>query len=125
VWVFSCLALAHPQSIVENLLDSGRAYHCFCTRERLAQVRHEQQQRGEPTMYDRCCSWLPDRVKGERLASGVPHVVRLRMDPMASTVVHDAVHGRMVFPHISMDDPVLLKSDGFPTYVEWLGSGYE
>ncbi len=98
------------------LLDLGAAYYCYCTPERLEQMRKEQQARGEPTRYDRRCRYYApeERVAHER--AGEPHVVRLAVPLDGKTMLRDFVHGELTIANKDVDDQVLLKSDGFPTY---------
>ncbi len=98
------------------LLDLGAAYYCYCTPERLEQMRKEQQARGEPTRYDRRCRYYTpeERVAHER--AGEPHVVRLAVPLDGKTMLRDFVHGELTIANKDVDDQVLLKSDGFPTY---------
>lgn len=97
-----------------RLVDSGAAYWCTCTPERLTEMRLEQQRLHEPPRYDRRCLTRQDEVASER-ASGMPAVLRLRM-PEGTTEWDDAVHGPIKYENADIDDQVLLKSDGFPTY---------
>ena len=97
-----------------RLVESGAAYWCTCTPERLTEMRLEQQRLHEPPRYDRRCLTRQDEVAGER-ASGMPAVLRLRM-PEGTTEWDDAVHGAIKYENSDIDDQVLLKSDGFPTY---------
>ena len=100
------------RSVAEELLANGWAYRCNCTPERLAQGRAEQRARKETPMYDRHCRDLPPGA----ISPDEPHVVRLKVPLTGQTVVHDVVRGDAVFEHAQIDDQVLLKSDGFPTY---------
>jgi glutamyl-tRNA synthetase len=98
--------------VVEELLANGWAYRCNCTPERLAQVRAGQRARKEMPMYDRHCRDLPPGA----VSPDEPHVVRLKVPLSGQTIVHDVVRGDAVFENVQIDDQVLLKSDGFPTY---------
>lgn len=100
----------------DELVAKGKAYYCFCSAERLDRVRKEMQAAGEPPMYDRHCRNLtPDEVK-TKMGAGEKHVVRLRV-PLGETVTFtDLVRGDVSFETKTIDDQVLLKSDGFPTY---------
>jgi glutamyl-tRNA synthetase len=100
----------------EKLIAAGRAYRCYCTRERLEQMRQEQQARGVPTGYDRRCRNLSEAERARNEAAGLPSVVRLAMPLQGQTVVRDVVRGEIVYENALQDDQVLLKSDGFPTY---------
>src|SRR5581483_288094 len=104
------------QEQAEKLIAAGRAYRCYCTRERLEQMRQEQQARGVPTGYDRRCRNLSDAERARNEAAGLPSVVRLAMPLEGQTVVRDVVRGEIVYENALQDDQVLLKSDGFPTY---------
>jgi glutamyl-tRNA synthetase len=98
----------------DQLVADGHAYWCTCTPARLAAMRDAQRKRSEPTRYDRRCLTRQDEVATER-AAGAPGVVRLRM-PDGGTEWNDVVRGRVTFENADIDDQVLLKSDGFPTY---------
>jgi glutamyl-tRNA synthetase len=98
------------------LVQRGHAYRCYCSAERLASVRAEAQARGAPTGYDRRCRFLTDAERSELAAQGIGPVVRLAV-PLEGTVsYHDVIHGQVTFQNAGIDDQVLLKSDGFPTY---------
>jgi len=97
---------------VEELLARGMAYRCNCSPERLERVRLVQRERKLPVMYDRHCRFRPP---GE-VSPDEPHVIRLKVPETGQTVVHDAIRGDVVFENSGIDDQVLLKSDGFPTY---------
>lgn len=99
-----------------ELLHKGHAYRCFCTPERLQQVREEQQARKEPPGYDRHCRDL-DPTDSQALSTlDQPNVVRFRMPLEGETAVHDLLRGEMLFQNENLEDLVLLKTDGFPTY---------
>ncbi|MBI5621668.1 glutamate--tRNA ligase [Candidatus Falkowbacteria bacterium] len=104
---------------VDQLLESGHAYHCFCSPERLEKLRQNQTERKLPPMYDKYCLSLSPEAVAEKLTNlraGDHHVIRLKVPPDGSTVFEDLIRGRVETPHHSVDDCVLLKSDGFPTY---------
>ena len=98
----------------EELVRRGAAYWCTCTPQRLAEMRTEQQRRHEPTRYDRRCLSRQEKIARERVA-GMHAVLRLRM-PDGTTEWDDIVRGTVAFDNANIDDQVLLKSDGFPTY---------
>ena len=104
------------QTAADWLIEHGYAYHCFCTPERLEQVRQQQIAAGKPPMYDRHCRWLPADEVTQRLAAGEPSVVRLAVPPDTQIVFQDLVRGEIIFDSNTVDDQILLKSDGFPTY---------
>ena len=100
----------------EQLIASGHAYRCFCTPERLAGVRESLRARGEPPRYDRRCRRLtPDEIAA-RLAAGETYTVRLAVPYDGTTRFHDELRGMVSFENASLDDAVLLKSNGLPTY---------
>jgi glutamyl-tRNA synthetase len=100
----------------EQLIERGHAYHCFCTPERLAGVREAQIARKEAPGYDRHCRDLPPETVAANIAAGMPSVIRFRMPREGETVVHDLLRGEMTFANANLEDLVLLKSDGYPTY---------
>ncbi len=100
----------------KELIDKGMAYYCFCTPERLDKMRKEQQARGETPMYDGTCKHLSPEEVQQRLDSGQPHVIRLNVPDEGTTTFHDVVRGDITFENRLIDDQVLIKSDGFPTY---------
>jgi glutamyl-tRNA synthetase len=108
------LRIATYREHADSLVESGNAYWCTCTPARLAAMRDEQRARSQPTRYDRRCLTRQAEVAEER-ARGVPAVVRLRM-PEGVAEWDDIVRGHVSFDNADIDDQVLLKSDGFPTY---------
>lgn len=100
----------------ERLVAQGNAYHCFCTVERLDALRAAQMRAGKPTGYDRHCRNLDSAEVRARLAAGEPSVIRFAMPVSGKTVIQDAIRGAISFDNAKLDDHVLLKSDGFPTY---------
>lgn len=99
------------REVAEELIGRGWAYRCNCTPERLAEMRERQRAAGEHIMYDRHCRDLPVPVSADE-----PHVIRLKVPLEGETVVHDAIRGDVAFENGLIDDQILLKSDGFPTY---------
>jgi len=108
--------LALYKKYAAELIAKDAAYFCYCTPEELAQMRKEQEARGEPTRYDRRCRYLTTEQRAEREAKGLPRVVRLAVPLEGSTTLPDFIHGDITIPNADVDDQVLLKSDGFPTY---------
>lgn len=102
-------------SAATRLLETGHAYRCFCSAERLDSLRKSQAKRGRTPLYDRVCARLPPGESASRAAAGEAHVVRLLVPP-GHSVVDDAVRGVVSFSNADVDDQVLLKSDGWPTY---------
>lgn len=109
--------LEHYHEVVERLIQTGAAYRCWCDRERLARVREERQKREiHPYGYDKHCRSLPEEERARLLTSGAPFVVRLAIPDGGETSFEDVVRGRISYPNRELDDHVLLKTDGFPTY---------
>ncbi|MEY4630818.1 MAG: hypothetical protein RIQ81_938 [Pseudomonadota bacterium] len=100
----------------EILLKSGHAYRCFCTNERLTEVRNQQRLQGLTTGYDRHCRALKASDVDAKLGAGIPHVIRLKMPTDGVTKFVDELRGELEFENHRLDDQVLLKSDGYPTY---------
>jgi glutamyl-tRNA synthetase len=100
----------------DELIANGAAYYCFCSEERLEEVRKEQIALKKPAMYDRHCRSLTDDERAAQLESGQPRVVRQAIPVHGSTTYQDLVYGTITIDHSILDDQILLKSDGFPTY---------
>ena len=98
------------------LIDGGHAYPCFCSMERLAEMRARQQKQRLPPRYDGTCRKIDAREASLRVADGAPHVVRFKVPTEGTTVAHDIVRGHIAVENRNIDDYVLLKSDGLPTY---------
>lgn len=104
------------QEHANKLIKTGKAYRCFCTPERLQKMREDQQARKQPPRYDRhCLSLSNDKIK-EKLDRGESFVVRQKMPADGTVKVVDELRGEIGFPAKDLDDQVLLKTDGFPTY---------
>ncbi len=101
---------------VDRLLDSGAAYRCFCSRERLEELRAAQKAAKEQLGYDGRCRTLDAAAARARAAAGEDHVIRLRTPEDGEIVVQDLLRGKISFATAQVDDQVLLKSDGLPTY---------
>ena len=97
----------------EQLLREGKAYRCFCSRERLDALRGENPENGG---YDRHCRNLPRGEVERLLAAGKPYVIRQKMPTEGSTTFTDAVYGEITIENRELEDQILLKSDGYPTY---------
>ncbi len=98
------------KEVIEEMLASGSAYRCYCSKEELEQMRAEQTARGEKPRYDG--RW---RERTDALP-GVPPVVRFKNPLAGEVVVDDVVHGRVVFQNTELDDLIIARSDGTPTY---------
>ena len=99
-----------------ELMARGGAYRCFCSAERLAELRLQQRQRGAPPGYDGCCRHIALADAQARAGAGEAHVVRLRVPADTQLEVPDRLRGTVRFDSHQLDDQVLLKSDGMPTY---------
>ncbi|MEM1433674.1 MAG: glutamate--tRNA ligase [Pseudomonadota bacterium] len=108
--------LAIYREHVDRLIAEGHAFVCFCTRERLEEMRAEQRERGETQRYDGRCSGLDREEVAARIAAGEPHVVRMRVPAEGICRFEDALRGEIEIPYQQIDMQVLLKADGFPTY---------
>lgn len=104
------------QKYVKQLLDQGHAYYCFCSSERLTQMREEQMKNNQPPKYDRTCRNLtPEEVKA-KLDANAPYVIRMKVPDNEIIKFTDLIRGEMEFNSNDSDDQVLIKSDGYPTY---------
>ena len=99
-----------------ELVEKGEAYYCFCDKERLDRVRAEQEAKKMPPKYDGHCKNLSKEEIEEKLRSGVPYVIRQKIPQTGTTSFEDEVFGTITAPNDTLDDNVLLKSDGLPTY---------
>lgn len=111
--VFQFARAARHREVVEDLLAAGRAYRCYATPEELTQMREQARAEGRPLRYDG--RWR-DRDPSEA-PEGIRPVIRLRAPTEGETVVDDAVQGRVTWANRDLDDLVLLRSDGTPTYM--------
>ncbi|MCB9738105.1 MAG: glutamate--tRNA ligase [Deltaproteobacteria bacterium] len=100
----------------EQLIENGRAYRCFCTAERLDAMRAAQKAAGEDWRYDGHCRDQDQQQAAARAAAGEACVVRLAMPQSGETAVPDALRGEVRYENFRVDDQILLKSDGLPTY---------
>ncbi|HWR39079.1 MAG TPA: glutamate--tRNA ligase [Patescibacteria group bacterium] len=96
----------------EKLVELGGAYYCFCTRERLDAAR----QNGGSSRYDGFCRDLSKEEIAQRLAAGEPYVIRQKIPPVGQAEFYDQVYGHIVVDNSELDEGVLLKTDGLPTY---------
>lgn len=104
------------QKWAQWLLDNDKAYRCFCSSERLEQVNNEKKARKEPHGYDRLCRTLSKEEIEQNLADGKTFTIRLKVPLDGQTVGHDLIRGEVVFDNNTLQDAVILKTDGFPTY---------
>lgn len=101
---------------IEALLKKGKAYYCFCGAERLAEMRERRQAEKLPPRYDRACRDLSKEEVLKRFKSGERSVIRQKMPLSGEIIVHDELRGDIKFNNSDLEDQVLIKSDGMPTY---------
>ena len=99
-----------------ELIENGHAYYCFCSKERLEAVREEQKSAGLTPKYDGHCRHLSDGEIKERLQRGEDHVIRLKLPENRTITFNDLIKGSISVNTNDLDDQVLMKTDGFPTY---------
>lgn len=100
----------------KELIDKGEAYYCFCDKERLAGLKSEVVEGKEITVYDKHCLGLSKEEVEEKLASGIPYVIRQNNPTEGTTSFHDELYGDISVDNSELDDMILIKSDGYPTY---------
>ena len=108
------LAIYHK--LTEQLIKEDKAYRCFCSEERLTDMRLAQEARKEAPRYDRLCRNLSPEEREEKLQAGEKFVIRQKMPLSGEITVHDELRGDIKFKAADLDDHVLIKSDGVPTY---------
>ena len=99
-----------------KLVEMGKAYYCFCSEEELTKMREKADARKKPFLYDGRCSRLSKEKIEENLKNKVPYVIRQKMPKEGVTIVEDLIYGKVKIDNSILDDQILLKSDGFPTY---------
>ncbi|MCT4606244.1 MAG: glutamate--tRNA ligase [Marinisporobacter sp.] len=104
------------QKYIDQMIKDGHAYYCFCSKERLEKVREEQKEKGQTPKYDGHCRELSIEEAKERIASGEEYVVRLKLPENREIAFFDVIRGNVVVNTNDLDDQVLMKTDGFPTY---------
>lgn len=100
----------------KQLIDKGEAYYCFCTKERLSKLKEEHEAQGIAHRYDRCCLALSKEEIEKKLSDNETFVVRQKMPDTGTTTFEDAVYGSITVENNTLDDQILIKSDGLPTY---------
>ncbi|MDI6814972.1 MAG: glutamate--tRNA ligase [Dehalococcoidales bacterium] len=100
----------------QRLISQGNAYYCYCSPQRLEEMRSEQVRRKQPPGYDRHCRYLTREERNKREAQGIIPVVRFKTPLEGQSRFNDLIRGEVVFENSTIDDFVLLKSDGYPTY---------
>lgn len=104
------------EKYAKQLIEQGDAYYCFCSKERIEEVREESQKRKMPFKYDGHCRDLSKEEVARRLEAGEKYVIRQKMPRTGTTTFEDEVFGRITVENSSLDDNILIKSDGMPTY---------
>lgn len=100
----------------EQLVEKGEAYYCFCDKERLDELKAVQEASGVMPMYDRHCRNLSKEDVEKKLAEGVPYVIRQKVPLEGTTTFHDELYGDITVENSTLDDQILIKTDGLPTY---------
>lgn len=101
---------------VEKLLETGHAYRCFCDRNRLERLKKEAREKDGPRLYDGHCRNLTEEEIRKNIEEGNPYVIRQHIPKEGTTSFHDEVFGDISIENSTMDDHILMKTDGFPTY---------
>ncbi len=104
------------QEYAHELVNKGQGYYCFCKEERLEELRKKAELKKVPFLYDGCCENLSFEEINKKIANGEKFVIRQRMPKSGICEYEDAVYGKMSFENKLLEDQILLKSDGFPTY---------
>ncbi len=100
----------------KKLIEKGEAYYCFCDKERLAGLKSQIVEGKEITVYDKHCLSLSPQEVEEKLKAGVPYVIRQNNPTEGTTTFHDEIYGDITVDNSELDDMILIKSDGYPTY---------
>ena len=100
----------------EELVKNGHAYYCFCSKERLDALQEQYRAKGQVFSYDRHCLGLTEEEIKAKLEAGEPFVIRQKMPTEGITTFNDAVYGEITVDNDELEDQILIKSDGFPTY---------
>ena len=99
-----------------ELVEKGAAYYCFCDKDRLQELKAVQEASGVSPMYDRHCRSLPKEEVSRLLAAGTPYVIRQKIPLEGTTTFHDELFGDITVENSTLDDQILIKADGMPTY---------
>lgn len=104
------------QKYAKELVEKGFAYYCFCSSERLKQVREELRKQKKTTLYDGNCRNIPLEEAEARIVNGEPFVIRFKTPKSGETVVNDLLRGEITIPNRTLDDYIIVKSDGWALY---------
>lgn len=113
---FQSQRLEFYRGVAKRLVEQGDAYYCFCSPQRLEQMRAAQLASGRPPGYDRRCLELTSSQKEAYLREGIKPVIRMKVPLEGETAFYDEIRGKIIFNNSTLDDFILLKSDGYPTY---------
>lgn len=100
----------------KKLIKKGEAYYCFCTKERLDMLRSNSEALKRPFKYDKHCVKLSEEEIQKNLDNGIPYVIRQKNPTTGNTTFHDEIYGDISVDNSELDDMILIKSDGLPTY---------
>ena len=100
----------------EKLIEEGKAYYCFCSEERLSELKERDAKLKIPYKYDRCCREIPLEEAKKRVEAGEKHVIRFKMPKEGKTVFNDLIYGEIVVDNKEIEDLIIIKSDKMPTY---------
>lgn len=104
------------QEYAQKLIEDGHAYYCFCSEDRLKKMREKQIKNKQAPMYDRTCLNLTGEETKKNIEIKKPYVIRLKVNPSGKTSFTDLIRGYVEFNNVNIDDQILIKSDGIPTY---------
>ena len=113
---FQSQRLDNYHEVARQLIAQRDAYHCYCSPQRLKEMREEQSRLKQPPGYDRCCRELSQQERLQKEAEGITPVVRFKTPLEGQTGFNDLIWGDVVFENNTIDDFIMLKSDGYPTY---------
>ncbi|MEG6566141.1 glutamate--tRNA ligase [Thermoanaerobacterium saccharolyticum] len=114
--IYQSKRLDEYKKYADELVNKGKAYYCFCTKEELDEMRSEAQKAGKPPMYTGKCRNLSHDEVNKYIDEGKKYVVRLKVPKDGKTVVHDIIRGDVEFDNSTFDDFIIMKSDNMPTY---------
>ncbi|KZL88845.1 glutamate--tRNA ligase [Clostridium magnum] len=100
----------------KGLIEKGEAYYCFCTKERMEEIRSNAEDLKQTPKYDKHCLYLSKEEVESNLAAGIPYVIRQNNPTTGTTTFNDEIYGSISVDNSELDDMILIKSDGFPTY---------
>ncbi|MBU0964497.1 glutamate--tRNA ligase [Patescibacteria group bacterium] len=114
--IFQSKQLSKYEFFLQQLIEAGKAYYCFCSQERLDELRKLQTINKQASKYDGKCRSLTEEEIKKKLSDNEPHVIRLKVPQTGVTEFDDIIYGHISVDNKNIDDQILLKSDGYPTY---------